>query len=162
MTALPLVSGARPEFKHKDVSMSAHDPFSNVTPFQLPEQVRAFAEHGVSQAREGYQKLKEAAESSNGAMEAVYASATRGAGDFTAKVIDIARINTESAFDFAQSLLGVKSLPEAFELVNAHARKQFEVLTAQSHDLAALTQKVATDAVEPIKAGAAKAFKTGV
>jgi phasin len=142
--------------------MSANDPFSNVTPFQVPEQVRAMAEQGVSQAREGYQKLKEAAESGNGALGAVYASATKGAGDFTAKVIDIAKINTESAFDFAQNLLGVKSLPEAFALVNAHAQKQFEVLTEQSQDLAALTQKVATDAVEPMKASAAKAFKTGV
>lgn len=140
--------------------MSASDPFSTVVPFQVPEQVRAFAEKGVSQAREGYQKLKEAAETNNGAIEAAYTSATKGAGDFTAKVIDIAKTNTESAFDFAQALLGVKSLPEAFELVNSHARKQFETLTAQSKDLADLTQKVATDTVEPIKASAAKAFKT--
>ena len=140
--------------------MSANDPFSTVVPFQVPEQVRAFAEKGVSQAREGYQKLKEAAETNNGAMEAVYTSATKGAGDFTAKVIEIAKTNTESAFDFAQALLGVKSLPEAFELVNNHARKQFETLTSQSKDLAEITQKVATETVEPMKAGAAKAFKT--
>jgi phasin len=140
--------------------MSANDPFSTVVPFQVPEQVRAFAEKGVSQAREGYQKLKEAAETNNGAMEAAYTSATKGAGDFTAKVIEIAKTNTESAFDFAQALLGVKSLPEAFELVNSHARKQFETLTTQSKDLADITQKVATETVEPIKAGAAKAFKT--
>jgi phasin len=140
--------------------MSANDPFSTVVPFQVPEQVRAFAEKGVSQAREGYQKLKEAAETNNGAMEAVYTSATKGAGDFTAKVIEIAKTNTESAFDFAQALLGVKSLPDAFELVNSHARKQFETLTAQSKDLAEITQKVASETVEPIKAGAAKAFKT--
>ena len=106
--------------------MSANDPFSTVVPFQVPEQVRAFAEKGVSQAREGYQKLKEAAETNNGAMEAVYTSATKGAGDFTAKVIEIAKINTDSVFDFAQALFGVKSLPDAFELVNSHARKQFE------------------------------------
>lgn len=140
--------------------MSANDPFSTVVPFQVPEQVRAFAEKGVSQARESYQKLKEAAETNNGAIEAAYTSATKGAGDFTAKVIEIAKTNTESAFDFAQALLGVKSLPEAFELVNSHARKQFETLTAQSKDLADITQKVASETVEPIKAGAAKAFKT--
>jgi phasin len=140
--------------------MSASDPFSTVIPFQVPEQMRAFAEKGVSQARDGYQKLKEAAETNNGALEAAYTSATKGAGDFTAKVIDIAKVNTETAFDFAQSLLGVKSLPEAFELVNAHARKQFEVLTAQSKDLAEFGQKVAAETVEPIKASAAKAFKT--
>lgn len=74
----------------------------------------------------------------------------------------MAQTNTEAAFAFTQSLMGVKSLPEAFELMNAHARKQFEVLTAQSQDLAAMTQKAAAAAVEPIAAGAAKAFKPGV
>ena len=139
--------------------MSATDPFSTVVPFQVPEQVRAFAEKGVSSARDGYQKLKEAAESNNGALEAAYNSASKGAGDFTTKIIDIAKINTTSAFDFAQSLLDVKSLPEVFELMNTHARAQYEVLTAQSKDLSALAQKVAAETVEPIKANAAKFYK---
>ena len=139
--------------------MSATDPFSTVVPFQVPEQVRAFAEKGVSTARDGYQKLKEAAETNNGALEAAYTSATKGAHDYTTKLIDIAKLNTETAFDFAQSLLGVKSLPEAFELMNAHARKQYEVLTAQSKDLTEFAQKVASETVEPIKASAAKTFK---
>jgi phasin len=139
--------------------MSATDPFSTVVPFQVPEQVRAFAEKGVSTARDGYQKLKEAAETNNGALEAAYTSATKGAHDYTTKLIDIAKLNTESAFDFAQSLLGAKSLPDAFELMNAHARKQYEVLTAQSKDLTEFAQKIATETVEPIKASAAKTFK---
>ena len=139
--------------------MSANEPFSTVVPFQVPEQVRAFAEKGVSQARDGYQKLKEAAESNNGALEAAYTTATKGAGDFTTKIIDIAKTNTGSALDFAQSLIGAKSLTEAFELMNAHARKQYEVLTAQSKDLTEFAQKVAADTVEPIKANAAKTFK---
>ncbi|RTL51780.1 MAG: phasin [Bradyrhizobiaceae bacterium] len=136
------------------------DPFSTVVPFQVPEQVRSFAENGVTQAREGYQKLKAAAEANNEAIEAAYASASKGASDFTAKLVDIAKTNTASTFDFAQSLLGAKSLPEAFELMNSHARKQFETLTAQSKDLAEFGQKVATETVEPLKASASKAFKT--
>jgi hypothetical protein len=58
--------------------------------------------------------------------------------------------------------MGVKSLPEAFELMNAHARSQFEVLSAQSQNLATLTHKVAAETVEPIATGAAKAFKPGL
>ena len=141
--------------------MSANDPFA-VVPFKVPEQFRAFAEMGVFQARDGYQKLKDAAVSNNGALEALVEQSTRSADDFTSKVIGMAQTNTEAAFAFTQSLMGVKSLPEAFELMNAHARKQFEVLTAQSQDLAAMTQKAAAAAVEPIAAGAAKAFKPGV
>lgn len=141
--------------------MSANDPFS-VVPFKVPEQFRAFAEMGVFQAQDGYQKLKDAAVSNNGALEALVTSATKGAGDFTSTVIGMAQTNTEAAFAFTQSLMGVKSLPEAFELMNAHARKQFEVLTAQSQDLAVMTQKAAAAAVEPIAAGATKTLKSGV
>ncbi|WP_458759964.1 phasin [Afipia sp. TerB] len=136
------------------------DAFSTVVPFQVPEQVRAFAEQGVSQARDGYEKLKAAAETNNEAIEAVCSTATKSAADLTAKLVEIARVNTTSAFDFAQSLLSVTSLPEAFDLVNTHARKQFEALSAQSADLAEFGQKVAAETVEPIKAGASKMFKT--
>src|ERR1700755_3075964 len=85
---LPPVWVSGSEFNERNISMSENDPFSTVVPFQVPEQVRAFAEKGVSQARESYQKLKEAAETNNGAIEAAYTSATKGAGDFTAKVIE--------------------------------------------------------------------------
>lgn len=141
--------------------MSANDPFS-VVPFKLPEQFRAFAEMGVFRAQGGYQTLKDAAASNNGALEAVYASAARGASDLTTTVIGMAQTNTEAAFAFTQSLMGVKSLPEAFELMNAHARKQFEVFSTQTQDLATLTHKVAVETVEPLASGAAKAFKPGL
>ena len=136
------------------------DAFSTVVPFQVPEQARVLAEQGVTQARDSYEKLKAAAETNNEAIEAACSTATKGAADLTAKLVEIARVNTTSAFDFAQSLLSVTSLTDAFELVNAHARKQFETLTAQSADLAEFGQKVAAETVEPIKAGASKMFKT--
>ncbi len=137
------------------------DPFSfSPTSFtEFPEGVRAFAVKGIAQARDGSQKFKEAAESNNGAIEAAYQSATKGASDYTAKLIENTKTNTDQAFDFVQALMGSKSVPEAFELINIHTRKQFEVLTAQSKDLMELGKKVATETVEPIKANAAKVFK---
>lgn len=134
------------------------DPFSTVLPFQLPEQMRAFAEKGVSQARDSYSKLKDAAESHNGTMEAVFTSASKGATDYSAKLFDFVKANTAASFDFAQSLIGAKSLPEAMELWSGHAKKQVETLTAQTKELTELTQKVAADTVEPIKANASKLF----
>ncbi|CEG07149.1 phasin [Afipia felis] len=137
----------------------SNQAFFTTTPFQIPEQFRAFAENGVNQARDGYQKLKAAAESNNEVLEAVYASATKGASGFAAKLVEIAQANVTSSFDFAQSFVGVGSLPEAAELVSAHTRKQFEALTAQSKELAEFGQKVATETVEPLKASVTKAFQ---
>jgi hypothetical protein len=46
-----------------------NDPFSaSVIPFEVPEQMRAFAEKGVSQARDNYAKFKDVAETHNGTI----------------------------------------------------------------------------------------------
>jgi phasin len=138
----------------------ATDPFSaSIIPFEVPEQVRAFAEKGVSQARESYTKFKDAAETHNSTIEAVFTTATKGATDYSAKLLDIVKTNTNAAFDFAQELVGAKSLPQAMELWSAHAKKQVEIVTAQTKELAELSQKIATETAEPIKTGASKLFK---
>src|SRR5258708_17438621 len=105
---------------------SSTDPFSSsVIPFEVPEQMRAFAEKGVSQARDNYAKFKDAAESHNGTIEAVFTSASKGASAYSAKLMEFMKANTTSSLDFAQELLGVKSPSEALELWTSHAKKQY-------------------------------------
>jgi phasin len=136
------------------------DPFSaSIIPFEVPEQMRAFAEKGVSQARDNYAKFKDAAESHNGTIEAVFTCASKGASDYSAKLMEFMKANTTANLDFAQELLGVKSPSEAMELWTTHARKSYETLSAQLKELAELSQKVASETVEPIKASAAKYYK---
>jgi phasin len=138
----------------------ATDPFTaSVIPFEVPEQMRAFAEKGVSQARENYTKFKDAAETHNSTIEAVFTSATKGATDYSAKLLDIVKANTTAALDFAQELVSAKSPSQAMELWSSHARKTVETLTAQTKELAELTQKIAAETAEPIKTGASKLFK---
>ena len=140
--------------------MASTDPFSSsVIPFEVPEQMRAFAEKGVSQARDSYAKFKDAAESNNGTIEAVFSSVSKGASEYSAKLMEIMKATTTANLDFAQELIGVKSPTQAIELWTAHAKKQFETFTAHTKELAALSQKVATETVEPIKANASKLFK---
>ncbi|MCP3473609.1 phasin [Bradyrhizobium sp. CCGUVB1N3] len=138
----------------------ATDPFSaSIIPFEVPEQMRAFAEKGVSQARESYAKFKDAAESQNGTIEAVFASANKGIGEYTAKLMEFMKANTSAHLDFAQELLGQKSPAEAMELWNTHSRKQLETFQAQAKELAEIGQRVAAETVEPIKANASKFYK---
>ena len=139
---------------------SSTDPFSaSIVPFEVPEQMRAFAEKGVSQARDSYAKFKDAAETHNGTIEAVFTSASKGSSEYSTKLIEFFKANTSSSLDFAQQLFGVKTPAEALELWTAHTRKQYETLTAQAKELAELGQKVATETVEPIKASASKFYK---
>jgi phasin len=141
-------------------AMASSDPFSaSVIPFEVPEQMRAFAEKGVSQARDSYAKFKDVAETHNGTIEAVFTTASKGASEYSAKLMEMMKTNTSATLDFAQQLIGVKSPSEAMELWTSHAKKQFEAFTAHTKELAELSQKVATETVEPIKANASKLFK---
>ena len=136
------------------------DPFSaSIIPFEVPEQMRAFAEKGVSQARDNYAKFKDAAETHNGTIEAVFTSASNGASAYSAKLMEFAKTNSTANLDFAHELFGAKSPTEALELWTGHAKKQFEAFTAWSKELTEISQRVASDTVEPIKANASKLFK---
>jgi len=126
---------------------------------EIPAAFREMAEKSVSQAKETYEKMKSAAEEATDVLEDTYATATKGVSDYGLKVIEAARANTNAAFDFATALMTVKSLSEVVELSTAHSRKQFETLTAQSKELAAIAQKVATDTAEPVKESFGKVFK---
>ena len=140
--------------------MANTDPFSaSIIPFEVPEQMRAFAEKGVSQARESYTKFKDAAETQNSTIEAVFTTVTKGATDYSAKLLDIVKTNTSATFDFAQELVSAKTPSQAMELWSGHAKKQVETFTAQAKELAELAQKIANETAEPIKSGASKLFK---
>jgi phasin len=126
---------------------------------EIPAAFREIAEKSVSQAKEHYEKMKSAAEDATDVLEDTYATATKGAADYGAKLIETARVNTNAAFDFYTELMTVKSLSEMVELSTAHARKQFETVTGQTKELTALAQKVTTETAEPIKESVTKAFK---
>jgi phasin len=140
--------------------MANTDPFSaSIIPFEVPEQMRAFAEKGVSQARDSYARFKDVAETNNSTIEAVFTNASKGASEYSAKVMEIMKANTTASLDFAQEIIGAKTPSEALELWTSHTKKQFETFSAYSKELAELSQKVASETVEPIKANASKLFK---
>lgn len=137
-----------------------NDPFSaSIIPFEVPEQMRAFAEKGVSQARDNYAKFKDVAETHNVTVEAVFTSASKGASEYSTKLMEFMKANTTATLDFAQQLLSIKSPAEAMELWTSHTRKQVQTLSAQAKELGELSQKIAAETAEPIKASASKIFK---
>jgi phasin len=133
-------------------------PKFDIPNVEMPAAFREFAERGVAQAKDTYEKMKAAAEEATDVLETTYSTATKGASDYGLKMIEAARVNTNAAFDFAGELMAAKTLSEMVELSSTHARKQFETLTQQSKELSALAQKVATETAEPIKSGVSKAL----
>ena len=134
-------------------------PGFDLPKFEVPAAFREAAEKGVAQAKEGWEKMKSATEEATEVLEESYTTAAKGASEYGLKVIDAARTNTNAAFDFATEIATAKSLSELVELSTAHARKQFDTVSAQTKELTSLAQKVSADTVEPFKTGFTSAFK---
>lgn len=126
---------------------------------EVPAAFREFAEKGVSQAKDNWEKMKAATEEATDVLEISYSTAAKGAADYGLALIDAARTNMNAAFDFASEIVAAKTLSEVAEVSTAHARKQFETATAQTKDLTALAQKIAADSVEPLRNGMSTVFK---
>ena len=119
---------------------------------------KKFVEKSAAHIRDTSEKLSAATEQTTKLIENTYAAATKGIKDYNFKAIEFAQINSDAAFDYTKQLMSAKSPLEMLEVWTTHARKQFEVLTEQTKELAMLGQRVAAEASEPFSGGATKAF----
>jgi len=119
--------------------------------FEVPTVFREFAEKGIAQAKENYDKVKSAAEQATDVLEDTYTTASKGCASYGVKLIETTRANNDAAFDLMTELMSAKSYSEMVELSSAYMRKQFDAMIAQAKDLSEHAQKVATEAAEPIK-----------
>jgi len=141
-------------------------PLNNdgLTNFEQPmaegtEAVRDFAKQGAAYSKDVYERAKAMADETNKVLEQSYSTVTKATADFNLQWIEMLHANTNSAFDFCRKLVGVKSPSEFLELSSAQARKQFETFSEQAKHLADLAQKVTSDALQPLQAGATNAFR---
>jgi phasin len=103
-----------------------------------------------------------AGEQATDLLKNAYATAAKGTADYNLKIIEIARTNTKTAFEYAEELMGVKSPLEFVALSTTHARKQFDTMIAQTKELTELAQKVTTEVTQPVRAGVAMVFNNNV
>jgi len=106
---------------------------------------------GVVELRDG------AAGEATHLMKDTYSTSLKGAQEYSAKVLEFAHANTNSAFEFAKQLSGVKSPTEFFAMSSNHLRQEFETLSRQAQELTAIAQKMTAAASETIKSGLNKA-----
>jgi phasin len=125
---------------------------------ELPEAYREWAKGGVTQLKDGYEKIKSAQSNAADLLVSSYKVSAEGALSYGAKVMDSARANSDAAFNLFGNLACATSFAEAFELSTAYLRKQCEAATEQGRALTALAQKVATETVQPIQDGLAGVF----
>ena len=126
--------------------------------FEVPPAFREFAEKGIAQAKENYEKVKSAAEQATDVLEETYSTASKGCASYGIKLIETARANSDAGFDLMNELMTAKSYSEVVELSSAYLRKQFDTLIVQAKELSEHAQKVATETAEPIKESISSTF----
>jgi phasin len=132
--------------------MSANAEFQKAAA-ATPQALRDVAEKGAAQVKENIDKMTAVAGEATHFMKDTYSTTVKGAQDYSAKVLEFANINTNSAFEYAKQLSAVKSPTEFFTLSNTHLRQQFETLSKQAQELAAIAQKMTAATTESIKSG---------
>jgi phasin len=153
----PVASVAAPAFETPKFELPKFEipkfeiPKFEMPSMEMPAAFREFAEKGIAQAKENYEKVKSAAEQATETLEDTYAAASKGYGDYGLKLIECARANSNAAFDLYGELLTAKSFAEMVELTSAYARAQFDAVTSQCRELTETAQKVAADTTDPIK-----------
>ena len=134
---------------HAKTAKNTGAPFGlsdyEIPKMEVPAAFRELADKSIAQARDNYEKAKSAIEQAADQLKDMYTAAAKCATEYNLRVIEIARLNTNTAFDNANELLGAKSPSEFVDLSSAHARKQLEAMTVQTKELAELAQKVATE-----------------
>ena len=158
-TTKPRTKSTVSEDTPKFTAPSFELPKFELPKFEVPAAFREFAEKGVTQAKDHWEKLKAATEEATDLLEDSYSKASKGATDYSLMLIDAGRTNTNAAFDFAASLMTVKSLSEVIELSTAHARQQFDAVSQQAKDLTTFAQKFTSEAVEPLRESVTSVLK---
>jgi len=158
--AAPAVSASAPAAvakMEKTVEQAAEKALSGAKDAQ--EQFRKVVEQSVAQSRANYEKLKNVAETATGSLETSYQAASKGVSAINAKALEAFKAHSDATLEHLKAVMSAKTVADAIALQSAHARKQFEVFSAQAKELTTMAQKVAAEAGEPLKATFAKGFQ---
>jgi phasin len=113
------------------------------SPFEVPNEMRDFAERSVEQARKAFEGFLTVAQRASGvASEA--AKTAPGVKSVGAHVLSYTERNVNAAFDLAQKLVKVKDPQEALALQSEYLKTQLAVLQEQAKELGSVMQKSLT------------------
>ena len=117
--------------------------------FEIPQDMRAFAERSVEQAKQAFDGFISAAHQAVNAFEGQAESARKGAKDVAEKAMSFAEQNVTNSFQFAQQLVRAKDVQEVMRLQADFIRNQMQILTEQARALGESAGQAAKSAVSP-------------
>jgi phasin len=108
-------------------------------PYDIPPEMREFAERSVAQARKAFEGFMGAIQKTTGALD--NAPAIPGAKDMSVKAVAFAESNVNSAFDLADKLVHAKDMQDVMSIQADYLKTQLAAIEAQMKELGDAVQK---------------------
>jgi phasin len=111
--------------------------------FEIPAEMRAFAEKSVEQAKQAFGSFISAAQHAVNTAETQATSARTGAKEIGELAIEFTQRNVASSFEFAEKLVHAKDAQELTALHSDYVKSQIAALTDQAKELSKQVTKLA-------------------
>ena len=109
--------------------------------FEIPSEMRNFAEQSVGQAKKAFDSYIAAAQKAVSTAETHAANAQAGARTVGEMAMGFAEKNIATSFDFAQKMVRAKDLQEIMRLQAEYVKTQMQTLGEQAKDLGVTATK---------------------
>ena len=110
--------------------------------FEVPAEMRAFAEKSVEQAKRAFETFISAAQHAVNTAETQAATARSGAKEIGEMAIGFTQRNVATSFDFAEKLVRAKDAQELTALHAEYVKSQIAALTEQAKELSKQAAKM--------------------
>jgi len=114
--------------------------------FEIPRDMRTFAEQSVEQARKAFDGFMTAAQKAASSLEGQASAAQTGAKDMRQKAMAFAEQNVATSFEFAQRLVHAKDIEELTRLQTEFVQRQMAALAEQAQELGQTATRAAMGA----------------
>ncbi|ADZ71933.1 phasin [Polymorphum gilvum] len=116
--------------------------------FEIPDQMRDFAEKSVDQARKAFDDFIVMTQKAVSNVEESTSAVQSGAADMNRKALGYAEEHVDAAFRFAQQMVRAKDVEEMMKLQQDYLRRQMEQLGEQAREFSDTATRTAQEATK--------------
>ena len=119
--------------------------------YEIPEQMRDFADKSVEQARKAFDSVMSATQKAVSSVETSAHAVQSGTQDVSRMALDFAEANVNSAFEFAQKLVRAGDLREILDLQQQFIQAQMAAFNEQTRTISETVAKTAGEIAKSTK-----------
>jgi phasin len=125
------------------------DRFDISAKFDIPQNMKDFAEAGFGQARKAFENFMTAAQKTASTFEDQGQAAQASAKELSGKAVEFAEANIRASLDYAERLLKARDMPEVLKLHAEHIQERMRSLADQASEMGQAVTRAAMDVTKP-------------